>query len=267
MANPFVASAEYCEAIQKALSNPHWSRNSLCMDFETQPEFLRELLPPCFDMPDRPLGSVMIGKFQASIGGEYDAASISFQAKYKHINRDATYTVVLYISPDMPVIYGREFWGESKKLGIVQMYKCGSDIYAFAERNGTRLIEMEGTLGPDEGEQEGGPYYNLTVKCTPHAQGFGFQSNPVALVKENLAHHYVRMQGQGKLILCGNSVDPLHEIPIVSAGPMIYTESQTESKIILCDQLEKPERYLPYFYGVAYDNFIVARKGKIFGLE
>lgn len=264
MANPFVVSKEYCNTIQKALSNPHWSRSSLSMEFETDREFLRELLPPCFDMPDKPLGSIMIGKFQASIGGEYDAASISFQAKYRHIDKDASYTVVLYIAPDMPVVYGREFWGESKKAGTVQIYKCGSDVYAFAERGGIRLIEMEGILDSDEGIQEGDRYYNLTVKCTPHAQGFGLQSEPVALVKENLAHHRVMMRGKGKLILNGSDVDPLHEIPIVKAGSLLYTESRTESKVILCDKLNDSERYLPYFYGVAYDNFTVTRKGKIF---
>ncbi len=264
MSNPFVATTEYCEAIQKALNHPHWARAAVNLEFETDPAFLRELLPPCFDMPEEPKGNIFIGKFQSTLGDEYDCASISFNACYRHYRHDATYTVVLYISPDMPVIYGRECWGEAKKLGFVQMYKCGTDLFAYAERNGVRIIELEGAVGQDEGPFEGTPYFNLTVKCTPHARGYGFQSAPLAVVKENVAHHRVMMHGTGTVRLIGTALDPLDAIPIVSLGQLTYSESKTESWIVECDALKDPDAYLPYFYGVAYDNYQKMRIGKIF---
>ena len=264
MSNPFIASKEYCDAIQKELSNPKWSKCSVSMEFETDPEFLREILPPCFDMPDKAIGSVSIGKKQMSLGGEYDAACVCFDAKYKNFNKNATYTIALYISPDMPILYGREFWGEPKKEGIVQMYKCGSDMFAFAERNGVRLIELDGTLGPDEGAQDGEVYYNLDLKCTPHGQGFGFQTNPHVIVQENYSHHHVVMRGEGNLKLRSGQFDPIGEIPVLKVGKLVYTESVTTTTIPVCDELENPEIYLPYFYGAYYDNVDKNRKGEIF---
>lgn len=264
MANPFIASKEYCDAIQKELSNPRWSRSSLSMEFETDPEFLREILPPCFDMPDEAVGSVSIGKKQMSFGGEYDAAAVSFRAKYKQFDKNATYTLALYISPDMPILMGREVWGEPKKEGIVQMYKCGTDIFAFAERNGTRLIELDGTLGENEGPQDGAVYYNLDMKCIPHGQGYGWQTNPVVLVQENYIHHHVMMKGEGKLTLRSGHFDSIGEIPVLKVGKLVYTESVTTTTIPVCDQLENPKQYLPYFYGAYYDNFDLARKGSVF---
>jgi len=263
MANPFVASPETLEVMQSQFEKIHFSRSVIGATFETDPEFLRELLPPCFDMPDRAVGSASVGKWQMSIGGEFDIGSVDFQCKYRDIDKNASYMVVLYLESDMSVFAGRDVWGEPKKVGSANIYKCGSDIYAFAQRNGTRVIEMDVALGEDSGPSDS-VNYNLGVKASPSAQGWGFQHPPVALVTENHVHHFVNIPGTGTLKFNNGEFDRLGDIPVLRTLGFSYCESKTYSVVTRMDELENPDLYLPYYYGTFFDNYPAYRYGKIF---
>ena len=87
--------------------------------------------------------------WQSRVCGEFESAALMVYARYGDVV--GTYFLTLVVSGDMPVTFGRELWGEPKKLGSSRLYRDGDTMYGYGERNGTRLIAIELDLRPRPG--------------------------------------------------------------------------------------------------------------------
>jgi acetoacetate decarboxylase len=252
----FVKSKEEVKEIQEILSRGRCTIEAISIEFETTFEFLREVLPPCFDLPENPMGIATVSRWQSELCGEYDCGIISLKCRYDGI--DGTTMLILVTTGDMAVTIGREMWGECKKPGISMVYMDGNDGYAFTERHGSRLIEIEAEFGPNIGPViETG--YDFEIKAFPHTSGFGLQHDPILNIMHSEANYGVMREGRGTLRFNGTQFDPVHTIPVLSVGKATYTEGLSNWTSSRADVLVDGESYLPFIYGQKYDDFRMLR--------
>jgi acetoacetate decarboxylase len=247
---PYVRSAEEISKIRALLSPALFTLEGVSIEFRTSEDFAREVLPPCLE-PDEGRGLATVSRWQAGVCGEFESAAVMLWARYGELT--GTYFLTLIVSGDMPVTIGRELWGEPKKLGAAHFYRDGDDIYAFGERNGTRVVEIEAAFGPDLGPSEAdSKAFELTAPLTHDGGLAGDPALAVFDIRRSLVSSRV---GEGELRLNGTPFDPVDEIPILSTGPTAHYTGEASYEEISRDPLTTdPDIYLPYILGRSFDD-------------
>ncbi|EMT71660.1 hypothetical protein ACKLNR_004978 [Fusarium oxysporum f. sp. zingiberi] len=254
----FVASQEQVRAFEELSSKPSFSQEAITVDFTTTPEYVRSVLPPGLEPGDTPTGHILMATMESKLCGEFDCAIVSLDVKFR--GKAGTFMLEIIISNDLPVTWGREVWGEAKKTGTCRLWRSGDWRYAYAERNGVRLIEIQAKFGQDlaPGIRDS---VNFEIKAYPHAQGRGLQWEPLVStlqVREHDVHHSV---GDGRLVIRGTTADPLHSIPIESVGHFKYTTGRADYTVVSVDELGVGQAYLPHLIGRHYEDVRVHKVG------
>lgn len=252
MSNPFVMDKKNLDILKERMNDVKWMVAMTGITFETTPEFLREILPPCFDMPDQPLGSVTIGKWRGNVCGDFDCAIIDFQCKYK--GKAGSTMLVLYVDDDMAIVMGRECYGEAKKLGKSELYPCGDDMYARVQRFGKNIIELEAVWDKNYEVPFDEEFYGFELNAVMDGYGTSLKNDPEIITKNFKFTRLVMKEGEGKLTFNGTQMDPLDKIPIVSVGRAFYSEHWNRSSIESIDVIHDKEGYVPFVFGQMYDN-------------
>ena len=253
MSNPFVSTPEDIAKIHNTMSPMKFSVNCIGVEFETEKDFLREVLPPCFDMPDEPTVSVAIGKWR-TYTGEHDLSIVNVSCKYNGIA--GVKSLAQYLDEvDVPILFGREAWGEGKMRAKSEIYLCGPDLYAFTRHNGTRIIEIEAEItkdiGPFTEENDG---FEICAEMDPYASNL--RDQPKILHKHFKVNRLVFKEGTGKLTFRGTPFDYLDYIPILKIKRATYSEYQIFSSISSFETLGgNKEDYVPYIFGQKYNKF------------
>lgn len=257
----FIRTAQEIAEIEELFAKGLFTVEGLSIEFTTTREFMRKVLPPCFELADEPLAYANVSRWQSALCGEFDCGVIFLTCRYKeHVG---TTMLALYVSGDMPVTIGREMWGEGKKTGTAQLYVDGHQAYGYTERNGVRLIEIEADLGPDLGPLKR-QSLDFELKAQPHTTGRGFQNDVVLTciqVDETLRR---TREGTGTLKLSGTPFDPLDTIPVVSVGKAYYVEGASCSTVPWFHEFADRDVYKPYIYGQKYDDFRLFAQAKRF---
>jgi hypothetical protein len=238
--------------------------DGLSIEFETTPEFVREVLPPCFGPLETPKALARVSRWQSALCGEFDTAIVGLMARYGDI--EGFYTLLMVVTGDMPVTLGREMWGEVKKTGSAFLYTYRGSMYGYCERNGTRLVEIEAEVGPDLGPTMSEDFA-LEIKAFPAADGVGLQYDPVALVLKASSSYASVQEGSGSLTLTGTPWDPVDTIPIVSVGTARHVTGISLYSCVRQNALSDRDAYLPYVYGRHYDDFTLFRTAQCFREE
>ncbi|MGP8473715.1 acetoacetate decarboxylase family protein [Burkholderia sp. PR2] len=248
----FVKTPDEVKEIEQLLSDGRFTTEGITVEFETTREFMRSVLAPCFELPDEPIAYANVSRWQSAMCGEFDCAIVFLRCRYKEY--EGTTMLYILVSGDMPVSIGREMWGEPKKTGLAQLYVDGHQMYGYGERNGVRLIEVDGEFGPDLGpvEMEG---LDFELKATPHVTGCGLQDDVVLTCMKNREAYRVRREGKASLKFNGNELDPLHTIPVVKVGKAYYSQGESSWTVPWFDVLSDRAAYVPYIYGQKYDDF------------
>jgi acetoacetate decarboxylase len=82
---------------------------------------------------------------QTSFGSVYREAGLFLHVE--HLGRPAVFSPWMLVDDDVALILGRELLGYPKKLGTIVFEIEGERIAGSAERRGSELLRMEGTLG------------------------------------------------------------------------------------------------------------------------
>jgi acetoacetate decarboxylase len=251
----FVKTADEVAEIQRLLTATRYVVDQLVIGFRTTEEFVREVLPPCLGPAEKPSGMAAICRGQSSFCGEYDLAWVGLNARYGEI--EGIYTLSMLVSGDsgdMPVILGREVWGEVKKHARLGYSHDGPRVRGYAERHGVRVVEIEATLEPVEVGPRSLNYATLDIKAYPAADAVGFQSAPLLVVLDVEENDDTVRRGEGRLTLRGTPHDPLDTIPIVSTGRALQAMGETIFTFRALHELPDSDALLPYVYGRAYDD-------------
>src|SRR3989304_4888637 len=147
------------------------------VSYDTTEEFVRSVLPPCLEPAARPTVSVGVSAFMEFVGGAPNrpgrdrAALIGVNAR--HGGLEGTYYLTVVETEEVNIVTGRELWGMPKKQGQVDFFNDGDRLFGYVERRGHRLIELEATLGPDEGPGEPQTEIDLELRGHFGANGGG----------------------------------------------------------------------------------------------
>lgn len=242
----FVKTPQEIARIEHALSHPRFVNGEmLSVDFLTDPDVVEAILPPPLEPADQPVITAMIGRWQSNCVADFYGGAIYVAARHDGI--DGRYVLAMFMDNDVPTIYGRDLFGEPKKLARSGLHRCGDHYTAWLERGGTRLIELRAELPEDLGpsEAEG---VNFNFKARPAADGVGLEED--AILTRATFHSIVRVAkaGAGAVTLGGTVHDPLDDLPIVEVVGGNYVECDL---IARCEAVATvpADTFLPYHHG------------------
>lgn len=224
--------------------------------FETDPEALRALLPPPLEPTDRAVGNAWVGEVRASncVGG-FLGAALYLRARYKDIV--GSYCLHMPMSTAEAITFGRELYGEPKKLAGISFERRGEQVQGSVERHGIRYMRFQGRLtgeGP-AGRRETSIFH---FKYQPRPDGRGFDHPPV-LVHVKAEFDIKRAEeGSGELVLADSPHDPVADLPVLRVTGAMYTEGDIYTRgEILCEA--DPQAFLPYAFAKMDDFRLIAR--------
>jgi len=248
----FVKTAAEIAQIERALARPEFvSGERLTVEFLTDPATVERLLPPLLEPSAAPLVLASVGRWQSNCVGDYAGGSIYLTARHGGV--DGAYALAMFMDTEPSVIFGREVFGEPKKLAASAMFRRGNRFHGYLERHGTRLLELHAELGEDLGESALDAYA-FNYKARPAANGIGLEG-PVSLTRAHFQTTIkARREGTGSVQLRSTVHDPLAEIPVVSVVRAYHTEHDISARCETAGSVAA-EQFLPYFHGRS-DNWL-----------
>ncbi|NEK85218.1 acetoacetate decarboxylase family protein [Blastococcus saxobsidens] len=124
----------------------------------------------------------------------------------------------------MPMLFGRELYGEPKKIGTSSLWRNDGHMTGTLDRHGRRLIELEADLGEDRGPTTVlGRNFNVKYELAPDASTL--TGPPTLMVAEFAQRTSVRRKGPATLRLTGTVHDPLHELEVLELRDAVYVET------------------------------------------
>lgn len=262
---PYVWTEEQVQSFMDIFhsENTHTHSAFVNVEFEITPDFARSLLPPCLDVPEHPTISISIGLMRESFKGRMlQGEEVRSEeeigwivCKAVHEGREGIYSLQEIVSGDYAVASGREFWGNPKKRGSAQMYTDSRTIYAWAERMGTRVIEIEADVGDflPVTKDERSRYFTIKYDFAP--DGSGFASDPLLVTLNN---GWDTLEGREltgvKVTLRPNGFDPVESLELGKIVSATLTYGGGGYLVERVDRLQGGRTYLPYVLGRIYDD-------------
>jgi acetoacetate decarboxylase len=242
----FVKTPEEIARIEQALRHPRFVNGEmLSVDFLTEPEFAAAVVPPPLEPAQTPRVTAMIGRWQSNCVGDFHGGAIYVAARHGDVEGD--YVLAMYMDGDVPTIYGRDLFGEPKKLAESGLHRRGDRFSGWLDRGGVRLMELRADVHEDLGSSEG-EGVNFNFKARPAANGVGLEEDAILTRATFQSSVRTARQGSGSIVLRGSVHDPLDEIPVVSVLRGAYVECDL---IAQCESIAtvSAERFLPYHHG------------------
>jgi acetoacetate decarboxylase len=248
----FVKTIQEIEQIERKFARPEFvSGERLTVEFLTDPAIVERLLPPPLESAATPLALASVGRWQSNCVGDYAGGSIYLAAR--HGNVDGAYALTMFMDTEPAMIFGREVFGEPKKLAATAMFRRGDHFHGYLERHGVRLLELHAELGEDLGESELDAYA-FNYKARPAASGVGLEG-PASLTQAHFRTTVrARREGTGSVRLRSTVHDPLAEVPVVSIVRAYHTEHDISARCKIVASVPA-EQFLPYYYGRT-DNWL-----------
>ncbi|UNB52930.1 acetoacetate decarboxylase family protein [Mycolicibacterium sp. YH-1] len=220
------------------------------MEFSTTSDFVASVLPPTLTPTRDPIGFAAVSRWQGLGGGAMDIGAVCLAVMYGDI--PGWYTLSLIVNSDMGVAWGREMWGECKKLGNVDYRRDGRWFTGYAQRHGVRIIEIEARLDtPEETVTEHD--YAFEIKGFPQVDGQGLEEGTRLVTLKSTAEVESSLSGPARLTLRGNGFDPLDTVPVVSIGDAQW-KSGTSTYEAVASDLVDGQSHLPYLLGRQFDD-------------
>jgi acetoacetate decarboxylase len=242
----FVKRPEEIARIEHALTYPRFvGGQMLSVEFLTDESVVAEVLPPPLEPTETPQVRAMVGRWQSNCVGDFHGGSIYVAAKHEGI--EGEYVLAMYMDGDVPTIYGRDLFGEPKKIAESALMRRGDAFRGWVERGGVRIMELQGEMSKDTGgfDAEG---YNFNFKARPAANGSGLEEDAILTRARFEVHATAALEGAGSVVLRGTVHDPLDELPVRSVTRATYTECDL---IGACEAVATTpaDVFLPYHHG------------------
>lgn len=243
----FVKTADEIRRIQGVYARCQFiGARTLTVLFETTPEAVRALLPPPLEPTPEPLASAWLADISNSnCVGPFQGAALYVRARYQDIV--GNYCITMPMSTPEAVTFGRELYGEPKKLASIIFESQDDYIWGSAERHGVRFLSLRGrmTATAELGRVQTSSFH---FKFTPRADGSGFDCPPKLVHVTGDSNVKLARIGQGELVFRESPHDPVADIPVSQVIEAFYTEGTIYTTgRVLCEV--DPEQFLPYSFG------------------
>ncbi len=235
----------------------HLATRNLTVLFETTPEAVRAVLPPPLEPTAEPLGTAWVADIgNSNCVGPFQAAALYVRARYRDIV--GNYCISMPVSTPEAVVFGRELYGEPRKLAKIIFEQQDEYVWGSAERHDIRYLSLRGRL-TDAGAAGRTETSSFFFKFLPRADGSGFDSPPQLIHVTGDSTVEVCRKGRGELILRDSPHDPVADLPVRQVIEAAYTEGHLYSSgHVLCEV--DVDDFLPYAFSKV-DAFDVVAEG------
>ena len=255
----FVKTNKEIEQLQHVLSAPQArDGDMLWAQFNTDPKFIADVLPPGLIAGKEPYGSVNIGHWKGSNAGAFYGAAVFVNARRKQMDDkdpDCQYCLAFFVSDDQASLFGRPMMGEPKKLADIKIQKSDDKVTASVTRYGKEIISMEAQLASDIGKQKQ-VQTALYYKHVPAANGVGLEYDPILVSQVNtqtLTRVVVGAPGKTTVAFASTHHDPLGDVPVLDGITSAYSEGSIYADVSAICTVDR-ESFLPYAFA-AYDDW------------
>jgi acetoacetate decarboxylase len=243
----FRRTPEEIVAIQQTLADVEFvGGESLSVDFLTRPELVRALLPAELEPGESPRITAQVSRWRSNCVGDFDASAIYVSARHGDVAGD--YVLTMFMDSDVPMLFGRDLFGEPKKIGRSTLYRNDGHMTGVLERGGTRLIEIEADLAEDSGPTTVlGRNYNVKYELAP--DGSALAGPPTLTMAEFDQQVTVRRRTSSATLRLGSTVhDPLGDLEVVELLGGVYVETGMKASCVPVRTLDA-EAFLPLALG------------------
>jgi acetoacetate decarboxylase len=241
----YVKTPQEIADIERELGGAGWNGEWLSVRFRTSPETIERLLPPPLQPTADPVAAVTIGRWTSSCLGDFHSGVLYLAATYEGV--EGNYVLALYMDSEPPIVFGREMFGEPKKLASVGFAVDGDHAHGWIDRNGVRILEVQADTETDEGPAHV-ERCTYNFKARTAADGRGLQEDALLTRASFTSEVLMQRVGPGTVHL-GHSVhDPLDEIEVVEVVRAVHGRDETQARCAVLTSVPA-ETFLPYHYG------------------
>lgn len=220
---------------------------SLSVDFLTRPEVVRAVLPAELEPGERPRVTAQVSRWRSNCVGDFEASAIYVSARYGDVTGD--YVLTMFMDSDVPMLFGRDLFGEPKKIGRSSLYRNDGHMTGVLERGGSRLIEIEADLDTDSGPiRVVGRNFNVKYELAP--DGDGLVGCPTLTMAEFDQAITVRRKARASVRLGSTVHDPLGDLEVVEMLGGVYVETGMKASCVSVGTLDA-DAFLPLALGRA----------------
>ena len=242
----YVKTPQEVAAIAELLSRPLFSAEQrLSVQFRTDPAVLRSLLPPPLEPDDEPIATATVGQWRSNFLGDMFGGSIYLAARHGDVA--GAYVLSMFHDTEAPIQFGRELFGEPKKLARAALERDGRSVHGWVERNGVRLIEVRAEIGEDLGPTVT-DRSTFNVKARTAADGRGLQEDAILTRTQFHSIVHTRMTGPGEVTLRSTVHDPLADLPVLEVLSATYSSEDSHARCAAVAVIPA-DVFLPYHLG------------------
>ncbi len=218
----FVKTPAEIERIEAAIGAPRFGgAQMLSVEFLVDPEFVAEVLPPPLEPVAEPRMRAMVGRFASNCVGDFDGGCVYVTCT--HDGLEGEYNVFQYMDTDQATIFGRDVFGEPKKMAKATLRARGGRMHGTIERHGVTLIALDGELTKDNGPFRA-TRESYNIKSRPAADGRGLEEDAILTRAHYETEGRVYREGIGRIALAGTVHDRLDQIPVTEVLRATYFE-------------------------------------------
>jgi acetoacetate decarboxylase len=242
----FVKTAAEVERIEAAIGAPRFGgAQMLSVEFLVDPAFVAEVLPPPLEPVAEPRMRAMVGRWQSNCVGDFAGGTVYVTCA--HDGLEGEYNVAQYMDGDAPTLFGRDVFGEPKKMAAATLRSRGDSMRGEIIRGGVLLITLEAELGPDSGPVEA-TRESYNIKSRPAADGHGLEEDAILTRARYEIRGRVTREGEGRIALAGTVHDPLDEIPIREVLRATYFEGDLAATVEVAARIPAAV-FAPFHHG------------------
>lgn len=257
----YVRTQEEVVAYDKFYERVNSNATATGVAFITTKEFARSVLPPCFEVPDPPTGSLTVITNCEEIDGnrtgeDEEGGILGLDVLYQ--GQPGSYSLSVFVNRDQSLATGREAWSMPKKLGEVHLMGNGIKRVGIAQRKGAEM-RLETTLGQPTFTTAPTPTTSVfyEIKTGINAAG-GLQHPPVLIEFEVTQYIYLHQDGDvkdSKIVLKGTEDDPVDTVPVKTLTSAFYSGYTMHTRVKRQIELGSDVDYRPYIYGRFFDDW------------
>ena len=254
----YVKTLEETAALQQLYAEPAFERScGVSAVDETDPEIIAAVLPPPLQPTDEPLVTVSVSHIGASNTLQpFGAAGLAVAAQYEGIV--GSYPLTMPMSTDSAVIFGRELYGEPKKVAEINVVREGDHAAGTVQRYGITYLEIRGTVVESVEPPGPGESSRFYFKFMPAPDGDGFDNDPVLVRVRHTGGSRLVERLDGEVILRESPHDPVVDVPVRKLLGVSYTEGDTYTHGEILARVPG-ESFLPYMFGKMDDLALLAK--------
>jgi len=219
----------------------------LSASYRTDPTAVAAVLPPGLEPAAEPVARLVVGRWRSNCVGDFAGGALYLDSRRDGV--EATYVVSMFMDRDVPAFFGRDLYGEPKKIARVSLFRQADRASGFIERDGVRLIEVDARLGADRGPSSG-TSADFNVKATLAADGQGLEHDATITLAQYRAETVVDRPAAGTPLVRvrGTAHDPLDQLPVLEVLGAAYREGDMAATCRAIGTIPA-EQFLPYALG------------------